>query len=67
VTRNKDIVKQWYLLQPRRTVVANLVSGKIGLFRRNPWQPLEGPSGSVEPRLKNFGLHSSQYLESIRW
>jgi len=27
------------LLQPHRTVVANFVPGKCGLFRRNPWQP----------------------------
>jgi len=24
-------------LQPDRTMVANLVPGKLGLFRRNPW------------------------------
>ena len=38
------------LLQQHRTVVANFVPGEFGLFRRNPWQPLE------EPRLKNTGL-----------
>jgi len=38
------------LLQTHRTVVANFVPGKIGLFRRNPWQPL------VEPRLKNTAI-----------
>jgi len=35
------------LLQPHRTVVANFVLRKFGLFRRNPWQPL------AEPQLKN--------------
>jgi len=29
------------LLQPHRTVVANFISGKFGLFRRNPgWKTL---------------------------
>jgi len=44
------------LLQPHKTVVANLVPGNFGLFRRNPWQPLTDPRGSVEPRLKNTAL-----------
>jgi len=29
-------------------------NGIFGLFRRNPWQPLAEPSGSVEPRLKTL-------------
>jgi len=38
------------LLQTHRTVVANFVPDKFGLFRRNPWQSL------AEPRLKNTGI-----------
>jgi len=39
-----------------RTVVANFIPGKFGLFRRKPWQALAEPWGSAEPRLKNTSL-----------
>jgi len=52
------------LLQPPRNAVANFVPGNLGLFRRNPWQPL------AEPRLKNTDLNGrlmtrSGYLMSV--
>jgi len=31
------------LLQPHKTVVANLGAGNFGLFQRNSWQPLIEP------------------------
>ena len=40
------------LWQPHRTMVANFVSGKFGLFQRNLWQALSVPWGSAELRLK---------------
>jgi len=49
------------LLQPHKTVIANLVPGNFGLFRRNPWQPL------AKSRLKNSGLGKAFDKKDIKF
>jgi len=39
------IVQVSLLLQLNRTVVANFIPRKFGLFRRNPWHSLAEPCG----------------------
>jgi len=53
------------LWQPHRTMVANFVSGKFGLFQRNPWQALSEPWGSAELRLKKKNWRMTRWWCSV--
>ena len=56
------LIQVCILLQLHRIVVANFVTRKFGMFRRNLRQPLAEPWGSAEPQWKTLAYTALTFL-----